>query len=114
MTGGVLDALAALGVGDAEPLRAADHRGAARSTTSRSATVGRFLFERGIYVTLAAYPLVPKDEVGFRIQVTAANTDEQIAQADRRAGRARRSASSCSRPRRRRDSRAETPEGRVA
>ena len=28
--------------------------------------------------TLAAYPLVPKDEVGFRIQVTAANTDEQI------------------------------------
>ena len=40
--------------------------------------VGRFLFERGIYVTLAAYPLVPKDEVGFRIQVTAANTDEQI------------------------------------
>ena len=42
--------------------------------------VGRFLFERGIYVTLAAYPLVPKDEVGFRIQVTAANTDEQITQ----------------------------------
>ena len=40
---------------------------------------GRFLFERGIYVTLAAYPLVPKDEVGFRIQVTAANTDEEIA-----------------------------------
>ena len=29
-------------------------------------------------MTLAAYPLVPKDEVGFRIQVTAANTDEQI------------------------------------
>jgi 8-amino-7-oxononanoate synthase len=42
--------------------------------------VGRFLFERGIYVTLAAYPLVPKHEVGFRIQVTASNTDEQIAQ----------------------------------
>ncbi len=40
--------------------------------------VGRFLFERGIYVTLAAYPLVPKDEVGFRIQVTAANTDGEI------------------------------------
>ena len=40
--------------------------------------VGRFLFERGIYVTLAAYPLVPRDEVGFRIQVTAANTDEEI------------------------------------
>ena len=29
-------------------------------------------------MTLAAYPLVPKNEVGFRIQVTAANTDEQI------------------------------------
>jgi 8-amino-7-oxononanoate synthase len=42
--------------------------------------VGRFLFERGIYVTLAAYPLVPKEEVGFRVQVTAANTDEQITQ----------------------------------
>ena len=42
-------------------------------------TVGRYLFENGIYATMAAYPLVPKDEVGFRIQVTAANDDEQIA-----------------------------------
>ncbi len=40
--------------------------------------VGRFLFSRGIYVTLAAYPLVPRDQVGFRVQVTAANTDEEI------------------------------------
>ncbi|MBV9311170.1 MAG: aminotransferase class I/II-fold pyridoxal phosphate-dependent enzyme, partial [Solirubrobacterales bacterium] len=40
--------------------------------------VGRFLFDNGIYLTLAAYPLVPRDEVGFRVQVTAANTDEQI------------------------------------
>jgi 8-amino-7-oxononanoate synthase len=40
--------------------------------------VGRFLFDHGIYVTMAAYPLVPKDEVGFRVQVTAANTDEEI------------------------------------
>jgi 8-amino-7-oxononanoate synthase len=40
--------------------------------------VGRFLFDRGIYVTLAAFPLVPKSEVGFRVQVTAANTDEDI------------------------------------
>jgi 8-amino-7-oxononanoate synthase len=40
--------------------------------------VGRYLFERGIYVTMAAYPLVPKDEVGFRVQVTAANGDEEI------------------------------------
>ncbi len=42
--------------------------------------VGRFLFERGIYVTLAAYPLVPKSEVGFRLQVTAANADSEIEQ----------------------------------
>jgi 8-amino-7-oxononanoate synthase len=40
--------------------------------------VGRFLFDRGVYVTLAAYPLVPKNEVGFRVQVTAANTDAEI------------------------------------
>ena len=40
--------------------------------------VGRFLFERGVYVTLAAYPLVPKDEVGFRVQLTAANTDDEV------------------------------------
>jgi len=42
--------------------------------------VGRFLFDRGIYVTLAAYPLVPKSQVGFRIQVTAANDDDEIEQ----------------------------------
>jgi 8-amino-7-oxononanoate synthase len=41
---------------------------------------GRFLFEHGIYVTLAAYPLVPKTEVGFRIQMTAANTQAEIEQ----------------------------------
>ncbi len=39
---------------------------------------GLFLFEHGVYVTLAAFPLVPKNEVGFRIQVTAANTDEEV------------------------------------
>jgi 8-amino-7-oxononanoate synthase len=50
------------------PLR--DHR--------RIDAVGRMLFERGVYVTLAAYPLVPKHEVGFRLQVTAANTDAEI------------------------------------
>jgi 8-amino-7-oxononanoate synthase len=42
--------------------------------------VGKFLFDRGIYVTLAAYPLVPRSEVGFRIQVTAANDDSEIEQ----------------------------------
>ena len=40
--------------------------------------VGDMLFERGIYVTMAVYPLVPRDEVGFRLQLTAANTDEQV------------------------------------
>jgi 8-amino-7-oxononanoate synthase len=50
------------------PLR--DHR--------RIDAVGRYLFDHGVYVTLAAYPLVPKDEVGFRIQLTAANTDDEI------------------------------------
>ena len=41
---------------------------------------GRFLFDHGIYVTLAAYPLVPKSEVGFRIQVTAANSQAEVDQ----------------------------------
>ena len=40
--------------------------------------VGSILFERGIYVTLAAYPLVPRHEVGVRVQVTAANSDAEI------------------------------------
>ena len=50
------------------PLR--DHR--------RIDAVGRLLFDRGVYVTLAAYPLVPKEEVGFRVQLTAANTPDEI------------------------------------
>ncbi|HXW33445.1 MAG TPA: aminotransferase class I/II-fold pyridoxal phosphate-dependent enzyme [Acidimicrobiales bacterium] len=40
--------------------------------------VGHFLFRNGIYVTMAAYPLVPMNEVGFRMQITAANTEEQV------------------------------------
>ena len=40
--------------------------------------VGDLLFDRGIYVTMAAYPLVPRNEVGFRVQLTSANTDEQV------------------------------------
>jgi 8-amino-7-oxononanoate synthase len=40
--------------------------------------VGKLLWDRGIYVTLAAYPLVPRNEVGFRAQLTAANTDQEI------------------------------------
>jgi 8-amino-7-oxononanoate synthase len=40
--------------------------------------VGDMLFDRGIYATMAVYPLVPHDEVGFRLQLTAANTDAEI------------------------------------
>jgi 8-amino-7-oxononanoate synthase len=40
--------------------------------------VAATLWHRGVYVTLAPYPLVPRDQVGFRIQITAAHTIEQI------------------------------------
>ncbi|MFB6440549.1 aminotransferase class I/II-fold pyridoxal phosphate-dependent enzyme [Streptomyces sp. NPDC056411] len=40
--------------------------------------VGQFMWNQGIYVTLAAYPLVPRDRVGIRLQITAANTDDDI------------------------------------
>ena len=40
--------------------------------------VSSLLWSLGIYVTLAAYPLVPRDQAGFRIQITAANTDAEI------------------------------------
>jgi 8-amino-7-oxononanoate synthase len=40
--------------------------------------VSELLWRRGIFVTLAPFPGVPRDQVGFRVQVTAANTDEQI------------------------------------
>jgi 8-amino-7-oxononanoate synthase len=77
LTDRVLDALGRLGIWTPNrsgypiveiPLR--DHR--------HIDTVGRLLFNRGIYVTLAAYPLVPKAEVGFRVQMTAANTDAEV------------------------------------
>jgi diguanylate cyclase (GGDEF)-like protein len=45
---------------------------------TRIGEVGQLLFDRGVYVTLAAYPLVPHDEVGFRVQLTAANTDAEL------------------------------------
>ena len=77
MTARILDTLHGLGVATPNhsgfpiievPLR--DH--------TRIAEVGRFLYERGVYVTLAAFPLVPKNEVGFRFQVTAANTHAEV------------------------------------
>jgi 8-amino-7-oxononanoate synthase len=48
------------------------------SDHTRIGAVGELLFERGVYVTLAAYPLVPRHEVGFRVQLTAANTDAEV------------------------------------
>jgi 8-amino-7-oxononanoate synthase len=42
--------------------------------------VTELLWKRGIYVTPAAYPLVPRNQAGFRVQVTAANTYEEIDQ----------------------------------
>jgi 8-amino-7-oxononanoate synthase len=77
MTARILDTLHGIGVATPNrsgfpiievPLR--DHR--------RIAAVGEFLYERGVYVTLAAFPLVPKNEVGFRFQVTAANKHEEV------------------------------------
>ena len=40
--------------------------------------VGRHLFDRGIYVAVTPHPVVPRAEVGFRVQLTAANTLEQV------------------------------------
>lgn len=37
-----------------------------------------YLFDEGIYVSLAPYPAVPRHEVGFRISLTAANSDEEV------------------------------------
>jgi 8-amino-7-oxononanoate synthase len=77
LTSRILDCLDRLGVATPNrsgfpiievPLR--DH--------TRIAAVGEFLYRRGVYVTLAAFPLVPKNEVGFRFQVTAANTDAEV------------------------------------
>ena len=58
------------------------------------------LFDRGIYVTMAVYPLVPRAEVGFRLQLTAANTDEQVDHLMRRPAARSPSASSFSGQRR--------------
>jgi 8-amino-7-oxononanoate synthase len=40
--------------------------------------VADLLWREGVYVTVAAYPLVPHDQVGVRLQLTAAHTNEQI------------------------------------
>ena len=43
-------------------------------------SVARWLLDRGVYLTLTPYPGVPATEVGFRIQLTAAHTADQIDQ----------------------------------
>jgi len=43
-------------------------------------TVASTLWEHGIYVTLAAYPLVSRADVGVRVQLTAAHTDTDVDQ----------------------------------
>ena len=40
--------------------------------------VSERLWRAGQYVTLAPYPGVPRDEIGFRIQLTAAHTEAQV------------------------------------
>ena len=42
------------------------------------ADVARALWRDGIYATVAAYPLVPRDQVGFRVQLTALHTEEDL------------------------------------
>ena len=48
----------------AEPLGLSDRGDPARRDHQRIDAVGRLLFERGVYVTLAVYPLVPRDNGG--------------------------------------------------
>ncbi len=40
--------------------------------------VGKELFARGLFVTLARYPVVPRSDVGFRVQLTSSNTDTEV------------------------------------
>jgi 8-amino-7-oxononanoate synthase len=77
LTRRVLDHLAALGVRTPNesgfplvevPLRTAEDL----------PVVARKLLDGGVYATLAPYPGVPREDVGFRIQLTSAHTDEQI------------------------------------
>jgi 8-amino-7-oxononanoate synthase len=44
------------------------------------ADVAQTLWDRGIYVVLAAYPIVPRDQTGIRLQITATHTDAQLDQ----------------------------------
>jgi 8-amino-7-oxononanoate synthase len=52
--------------------------GLALQEPKRLVEVGNFLYQRGIYVTLAPHPVVPREHAGFRIQLTAANTQDEV------------------------------------
>ncbi|MCL9761245.1 pyridoxal phosphate-dependent aminotransferase family protein [Frankia sp. AiPa1] len=40
--------------------------------------LGHFLYERGVLAGVVPYPIVPRENVGMRVQVTAANTEAEI------------------------------------
>ncbi|WRZ96272.1 aminotransferase class I/II-fold pyridoxal phosphate-dependent enzyme [Streptomyces sp. NBC_01007] len=75
----VLDHLETLGVGTLNTDRLPIVEIPLADATDLDAVAG-FLWDNGIYVTLAAYPLVPRDRVGFRVQLTALNSDDDIEQ----------------------------------
>lgn len=50
------------------PLRNPDH----------AEDLGRFLYARGVLAGVVPYPIVPRENVGMRVQVTAANTETEI------------------------------------
>ena len=79
MSGRVLDRVEELGIATANrsglPIIALALRDPAEIEE-----VGAELFERGVFATTAVHPLVPHDEIGFRLQLTAAHSDEQVDQ----------------------------------
>ena len=83
----------------AQPLGPADHRDPAARPHADRRRRAAACSTAASTSTLAAYPLVPKDEVGFRIQLTAANTDAEVDLLIDALERAGRSAASCSTPR---------------
>lgn len=50
------------------PLRDPDH----------AAELGDFLYARGVLAGVVPFPIVPREKVGMRVQVTAANTEAEI------------------------------------
>ncbi|GAB2893346.1 hypothetical protein GCM10027074_71730 [Streptomyces deserti] len=77
LTGTVLDHFDALGV---SPLDT-DRPPIVETPLAHAAdleAVAAFRWEEGIRMTLVPCPLVPRDRVGFRVQVTALDSDDDI------------------------------------